>query len=124
MLVERHQYLKLTNMFVQSFNFIDDQYRPSVEFMLYERPYRMDLSEFCTAIGVTAEGLTSRINEQPRYLRELYACLCHDDWRESAHGKFGSIQFPAARYFGYLIARCVLARHNTSNISGPDLTIF
>ena len=35
-LVERPQYLKLTNIFVQSFNFTDDQYHPSVEFMLYE----------------------------------------------------------------------------------------
>ena len=32
-LVEMPQYLKLTNIFVQSFNFIDDQYHPSVEFM-------------------------------------------------------------------------------------------
>ena len=28
------------------------------------------------------------------------------------------------RYFGYLIARCILARHNTSNITGPDLAIL
>ena len=33
-LEERPQYVKLTNMFVQSFNFIDDQYHPRVEFML------------------------------------------------------------------------------------------
>ena len=39
-------------------------------------------------------------------------------------GKFGSIQFPAVRYFGYLISRCILARHNTSNITGPDLAIL
>ena len=37
-LVEIPQYLKLTNIFVQSFNFIDDPYHPSVEFMLYEQP--------------------------------------------------------------------------------------
>ena len=45
-LVERPQYLKLTNIFVPSFNFIDDQYHPSVEFMLYEQAWRMDLSDF------------------------------------------------------------------------------
>ena len=28
------------------------------------------------------------------------------------------------RYFGYFIAPCILARHNTSNIYGPDLAIF
>ena len=28
------------------------------------------------------------------------------------------------RYLGYVIARCVLPRHNTSNISCPDLAIL
>ena len=84
----------------------------------------MLLSEFCRAIGVPAEGPTSRIHEQPHYLKVLYARLCHDDWRESARGKFGSIQFPVVRYFGYLIARCILARHITSNIYGTDLAIL
>ena len=81
-LVERPQYLKLSNIFVQSFNFIDDQYHPSVEFMLYEQPRRMDLSDFCRAISVPDTGLTSKMSEQPQYLRELYARLCHDDSRE------------------------------------------
>ena len=43
-LMERPQYLKLTNICVQSFNFVDDPYHPSVEFMLYEQPWRMPLS--------------------------------------------------------------------------------
>ena len=65
MLVERPQYLKLANIFVPSFNFIDDHYHPSVEFMLYEQPWRMDLSDFCRAIGVPNTGLTCKIHEQP-----------------------------------------------------------
>ena len=67
-LEERPQYVKLANIFVQSFNFIDDLYHPSVEFMLYERPCSMRLSEFCRAIGVPDEGLTSKISEQPQYI--------------------------------------------------------
>ena len=55
-LVERPQYLKLTNIFVQSFNFIDDQYHPSVEFMLYEQPWRMPLSEFLQCFGCDEHG--------------------------------------------------------------------
>ena len=54
--VERPQYLKLTNIFVQSFNFVDNQYHPSVEFMLYEQPWRMALSDFCSALGVPTMG--------------------------------------------------------------------
>ena len=64
-LVERPQYLKLTNIFVQSFNFIDDPYHPSVEFMLYEQPWRMPLSEFCSALGVRNTGLTGKIMCSP-----------------------------------------------------------
>ena len=64
-LVERPQYLKLTNIFVQSFNFIDDKYHPSVEFMLYEQPWRMPLSKFCSALGVRNTGLTGKMNTQP-----------------------------------------------------------
>ena len=79
MLVERPQYLKLTNIFVQSFSFVDDQYHPSVDFMLYEQPRRMYLSEFCKAIGVLNMGLTSKINEQTQYLREPYSSLCYDE---------------------------------------------
>ena len=123
-LVERSQYLKLTNIFVQSFNFNDDPYHPSVEFMLYERPCRMLLSEFCSALGVRNTGLTGKMNTRPQYLKELYAGICHDDWRDSTRAKFWSIQFPAVRYLGYVIARCILPRDNTSNMSSHDLAIL
>ena len=66
-LVERPQYLKLTNIFVQSFNIVNDKYHPSVEFMLYEQPWRMALSDFCSALGVPNTGLTSKMNAQPHY---------------------------------------------------------
>ena len=35
----------------------------------------------------------------------------------------GSIQFPAVRYLGYAIARCILPRDNTSNTTSLDLAI-
>ena len=62
-LEERPQYVKLTKMFVQNFNFIDDQYHPRVEFMLYERPCSMLLSEFCRAIGVLDRSEERRVGK-------------------------------------------------------------
>ena len=64
------------------------------------------------------------MNTQPQYLKELYAGICHDDWRNSTRAKFGSIQFPALRYLCYVIARCVVPRDNTSNMTSPDLAIL
>ena len=41
MLNEKPQYLKLTNIFVQSFKFNGDKYNPSVGFMLYDQPWKI-----------------------------------------------------------------------------------
>ena len=46
MLIESPQYLKLTNIFVQSYQFNDHPYHPTVEFMLYDQPRKMELSHF------------------------------------------------------------------------------
>ena len=39
-------------------------------------------------------------------------------------GKIRSIQFPAIRYFTYYVARGVVARDNTSNITNLHLAIL
>lgn len=44
---ERAQHAKLTHIFVQTFKYNDSRFTPTVEFMLYDRPYKMDLSDFC-----------------------------------------------------------------------------
>ena len=43
---------------------------------------------------------------------------------DSTRAKFESIQFLAVRYLGYVVARCILSRDNTGNMSSPYLAIL
>ncbi|KAE8779749.1 hypothetical protein D1007_47176 [Hordeum vulgare] len=81
-------------------------------------------AEFCDVIGVRNVGKTTKMNVQPYELKSLFASLCSKDLREIHRGKISSILFPYIRYFAYYIARGVLARDNTSNISALDLAIL
>ncbi|KAE8813819.1 hypothetical protein D1007_09010 [Hordeum vulgare] len=94
-------------------------------------------SEFLAATGIKDEfdnlyaaggvwnvGKTTRMKVQPYELKSLFASLCSKDPQDILPGKISSILFPHIRYFAYYIARGVLARDNTSNISAPDLAIF
>ena len=123
-LVTRHvqQYPKLTYCFVNWFRYNDKT--SMIEFRLYEDVFTMSLAEFCDVIGVRNVGKTTKMNVQPYELKSLFASLCSKDPREIHRGKISSILFPHIRYFTYYIARGVLARDNTCNISAPDLAIL
>src|SRR3954468_11445500 len=64
------------------------------------------------------------MNSQPSELRTLFDSLCSQDPKDIHRGKISSILFPHVRYFAYFIARGVLARDNTRNISAPDIAIL
>ena len=64
------------------------------------------------------------MNAQPYELRVLFDSLCSQDPKDIHRGEISSILFPHIRYFAYFIARVVLARDNTSNISAPDIAIL
>ncbi|KAE8807950.1 hypothetical protein D1007_15630 [Hordeum vulgare] len=81
-------------------------------------------AEFCDVIGVRNVGKTTRMKVQPYELKSLFASLCGKDPQDIHRGKISSILFPHIRYFAYYIARGVLARDNTSNISAPDIAIL
>jgi len=95
-----------------------------IEFRLYEDVFTMSLAEFCDVIGVRNVGKTTKMNAQPYELKALFTSLCSKDPKDIHRGKISSILFPHIRYFAYYIARGVLARDNTSNISGPDIAIL
>ncbi|KAE8772173.1 l-ascorbate oxidase-like protein [Hordeum vulgare] len=74
--------------------------------------------------GVRNVCKATKMNVQPYELKSLSASLCSKEPREIHRGKISSILFPHITYFAYYIARGVLARDNTSNISAPDLAIL
>ena len=117
------QYPKPAYYFVNWFKFNDGAF-PTIEFRIYDGVKTMTLAEFCDILGVQNVGRTDRINTQPAGLKALYISLCSGDPKEIRRGKISGILFPHIRYFAYYIARGVLARGNTSNISAPDLAIL
>src|SRR4051812_48475361 len=116
------QYQKLTSCFVNSFRYNLDT--GSVEFKIYNNLLTMPLEKFCEIIGVPNVGLTVKISSQPSELKTVFNSLCSMDTRDIHRSKISSILFPHLRYFAYYIARGVLARDNTSNISAPDIAIL
>src|SRR4051812_10954881 len=84
----------------------------------------MSLAEFCHIIGVGNVGKTDRMKSHPSKPRALSDSLCSGDLKEIRRGKISRILFPHIRYLAYYIARGVLARENTSNITDPDLAIW
>ena len=53
---QRHQYLLLTNNFVQNFYYYPKESPPSVEFHLYDVVKKMPLDEFCKVCKIPFEG--------------------------------------------------------------------
>ncbi|KAK1682143.1 hypothetical protein QYE76_042991 [Lolium multiflorum] len=121
---EREQYYMLTKIFVESFKFHNKQYEPTVAFKIYGNPVTMELEDFCRALDIAPVGTTSRIDDNPRDLLELYRGITDDDCRTIQRGKIRNIQLPAIKYFAYYIATSILGRENTSNISSYHLAFL
>ncbi|KAK1631984.1 hypothetical protein QYE76_006299 [Lolium multiflorum] len=121
---EREQYYLLTKIFVESFQFNNKQYEPTVAFRIYGNPVTMQLKDFCRALDIAPVGTASRIDDNPRDLLELYRGITDDDCRTIQRGKIRNIQLPAIKYFAYYIATSILGRENTSNISSYHLAFL
>ncbi|KAK1679652.1 hypothetical protein QYE76_040500 [Lolium multiflorum] len=121
---EREQYYMLTKIFVESFQFNNKQYEPTVAFRIYGNPVTMKLEDFCRALDIVPVGTASRIDDNPRDLLELYRGITNDDCRTIQRGKIRNIQLPAIKYFAYYIATSILGRENTSNISSYHLAFL
>ncbi|KAK1670931.1 hypothetical protein QYE76_059090 [Lolium multiflorum] len=121
---EREQYYLLTKIFVESFQFNNKQYEPTVAFRIYGNPVTMPLKDFCRALDIAPVGTASRIDDNPRDLLELYRGITDDDCRTIQRGKIRNIQLPAIKYFAYYIATSILGRENTSNISSYHLAFL
>src|SRR3954466_2191473 len=116
------QYQKLTSSFINSFRYNPDS--GAIEFKIYNDLITMTLGKFCEIIGVPNVGRTGRMASRPSELKTFFNSLCSIDTRDIHQSKISSILFPHLRYFAYYIARGVLARDNTSNISAPDIAIL
>ncbi|KAK1682510.1 hypothetical protein QYE76_043358 [Lolium multiflorum] len=121
---EREQYYLLTKIFVESFQFNNKQYEPTVAFRIYGNPVTMQLKDFCRALDIAPVGTASWIDDNPRDLLELYRGITDDDCRTIQRGKIRNIQLPAIKYFAYYIATSILGRENTSNISSYHLAFL
>ncbi|KAK1677853.1 hypothetical protein QYE76_038701 [Lolium multiflorum] len=121
---EREQYYMLTKIFVESFQFNNKQYEPTVAFRIYGNTVTMQLKDFCRALDIAPVGTASRIDDNPRDLLELYRGITDDDCRTIQRGKIRNIQLPAIKYFAYYIATSILGRENTSNISSYHLAFL
>ncbi|KAK1602604.1 hypothetical protein QYE76_071918, partial [Lolium multiflorum] len=113
---ERSQYYMLTKIFVESFQFNNTHFQPSVTFRIYDRPITMNLKDFCAALNIAPVGTAKKIEKSPKALTELYREVTNDDCRTIQRGKIRNIQLPAIRYFAYYLATSILGRENTSNI--------
>ncbi|KAK1683405.1 hypothetical protein QYE76_044253 [Lolium multiflorum] len=121
---ERDQYYMITKMFVESFQFNNKHYQPSVAFRIYDDPITMKLKDFCTALDIAPVGTAKKIENNPKALLELYRDITNDDSRTIQRGKIRNIQLPAIRYFAYYLATSILGRENTSNISSYHLAFL
>ncbi|KAK1691803.1 hypothetical protein QYE76_008500 [Lolium multiflorum] len=121
---ERDQYYMLTKIFVESFQFNNKHYQPSVAFRIYGNPITMKLKDFCTALDIAPVGTAKKIENNPKALLELYRDITNDDSRTIQRGKIRNIQLPAIRYFASYLATSILGRENTSNISSYHLAFL
>ncbi|KAK1627618.1 hypothetical protein QYE76_001933 [Lolium multiflorum] len=121
---EREQYHMLTKIFVESFQFQNAEYNPTVAFKIYGTPVTMELDEFFRALDIAPVGTSRRIDNNPRDLLELYRGITNDDCRTIQRGKIRNIQLPAIKYFAYYVATSILGRENTSNISSYHLAFL
>ncbi|KAK1686550.1 hypothetical protein QYE76_047398 [Lolium multiflorum] len=100
---EREQYYMLTKIFVESFQFNNKQYEPTVAFRIYGNPVTMKLEDFCRAMDIVPVGTASRIDDNPRDLLELYRGITDDDCRTIQRGKIRNIQLPAIKHLITLV---------------------
>ena len=119
---QRHQYLLLTNTFVQNFYFSPKKSPPAVEFHLYDIVKEMTLAEFCEVCKIPSE---STLDEPHRNEVEAFInTITVGETRKVSDARITSIHFPVLRYFALFASRCLIGRENCGNLSVPDIIIL
>ena len=116
------QYLLLTNIFVQSFNFYPRKNPPMVEFKLYDIPQRMSLQDFCNVCKLPFVG---DIHEpRPRDLEAFIGTIAVGEERGVSCARAASIHFPVLWYFSLFEGKCLIGRGKAGSLSSPDLAVL
>ena len=116
------QYLLLTNIFVQSFNFYPRKNPPMVEFMLYDIPQCMTLQDFCNACKLPYVGDIH--DPRPRDLEDFIGTIAVGEERGVSRARIASIHFPVLRYFSLFVGKCLIGRGEAGSLSSPDLAVL
>jgi len=116
------QYLLLTNIFVQSFNFYPRKNPPMVEFMLYDIPQRMTLQDFCNVCKLPYVGDIH--DPRPRDLEDFIGTIDVGEERGVSRARIASIHFPVLWYFSLFVGKCLIGRGEAGSLSSPDLAVL
>ena len=94
---QRHQYLLLTNTFVQNFYCFPKKSPPSVAFHLYDVAREMSLRDFCAVCKIPFEGSL----EEPhcKNVDGFIDTITVGETRKVSDTRITSIHFPVLRYF-------------------------
>ena len=116
------QYLLLTNIFVQSFNFYPRKNPPMVEFMIYDVPQCMTLQDFCNVCKLPYVGDIR--DPRPRDLEDFIGSIAVGEERGVSRAIIASIHFPVLRYFSLFVGKCLIGRGEAGSLSSPDLAVL
>ena len=116
------QYLLLTNIFVQSFNFYPRKNLPMVEFMIYDVPQCMTLQDFCNVCKLPYVG--DICDPRPRDLEDFIGSIAVGEERGVSRARIASIHFPVPRYFSLFVGKCLIGRGEAGSLSSLDLAVL
>ena len=119
---QRHQYLLLTNTFVQNFYYYPRESPSSVEFHLYDVVKKMSLYEFCRVCKITFKGSLEEPHRKD--VDGFIDTITVGETRKVSDARITSIHFPVLRYFAIFASRCLIGRGNCGNLSVPDIIIL
>ncbi len=116
------QYLLLTNIFFQSFNFYPRKNPPMVEFMIYDIPQCMTLQDFCNVCKLPYVGDIH--DPRPWDLEDFIGSIAVGEERGVSRARIASIHFPVLRYFSLFVGKCLIGRGEAGSLSSPDLAVL
>ena len=105
---QRHQYLLLTNTFVQNFYYYPKESPPSVEFHLYDVVKKMSLEEFCRVCKIPFEGSLEEPHRKD--VDGFIDTITVGETRKVSDARITSIHFPVLRYFAIFASSCLIGR--------------
>ena len=119
---QRHQYLLLTNTFVQNFYYYPKETPPSVEFHLYDVVKKMPLDEFFKVCKIPFEGTLDEPHRKD--VDGFIDTITVGETRKVFDARITSIHSPVLRYFAIFASHCLIGHGNCGNLSVPDIIIL